>query len=113
MNALQLPARKSSKNTTVTFAPETENADWSPVAGVATITTDRNACRYRVEEFPTGDSARGFCLFKLDAGTDKTVEYHTVRFHAYVSGCSCKGFERFFHCKHTDAVRELVEAGQL
>jgi hypothetical protein len=110
-----LPVRKSSKSSAIKFTKATDN-DFSPVAGFLTIDTDNSRGEFRVEEFPTGDSARGFILHKLTPGTDKATEFYSIRCRAElpsITGCDCKGFTRFFHCKHADAVNACVANGWL
>lgn len=112
MNALlALPARKSSKNSTVDFVPCLN--DYTCVAGVATIATDRSACAYVVEETPDDvPGVRAFVLSKLGSdGTDDTASFYHVRTRP--DACSCKGFRYKFTCKHIDAVRVLIAANKL
>lgn len=122
MNAtLTLPARKSSKNSTVSFVPCLN--DFSRVAGTVTITTDRAAVSYVVEESPDDmPGVRCFVLSKLgDDGTDPDTSFYHVRTRPAniellgdrAGGCSCKGFQYKFHCKHVDAVQALIVADKL
>lgn len=110
-----LPARKSSKYSAIQFVPAEDNA-MSPVAGTVVIDTDRSRVSYRIEEFPTSTSARGFIFFKLTEGTDAASEFYTVNCRAElpeITGCSCRGMTGFGHCKHSDAANALVANGWL
>ncbi len=111
-----LPARKSSKNSKIAFVAAMDN-DFSPVAGVLTITTDRAECAYLVEESPSDTSARAFTLHKLGSdGTDETCSFYSVFCRAElpeITGCSCKGMEFKRTCKHADSVNELISSGVL
>ena len=121
MNALlTLPARKSSKNSTVSFCPCLN--DFTRVAGVATITTDRATCAYVIEESADDmPGVRCFILSKMgDEGTDESESFYHVRtrpefigVHESNGACSCKGFQYKFTCKHVDAVHALIVAGKL
>lgn len=107
-----LPVTKSEKHGAFTWEPASDNA-MSPVAGLLTITGKRSHCRYRVEEF-AADHGRGFMLFKLDAGSDKSEERYAclVAPHGR-SLCECKGFHFAGHCRHLAALTALVDAGQV
>jgi hypothetical protein len=115
-----LPVRKSSKNSTVDFVPCLN--DYTRVAGVATITTDRATCAYVIEESPDDmPGVRVFVLSKMgNEGTDDTASFYHVRTRPEYIGvfesagaCSCKGFGYKLTCKHVDAVHALVTAGKL
>jgi hypothetical protein len=108
-----LPVTKSEPHAALAWEPATDNAT-SPLAGFLTLTGKRCHCRYAVEEFPA-DWGRGFMLFKLDAGSDKTEERYAVfagRNNSTMT-CECKGFYHTGKCKHTTAVATLIEQGQL
>ncbi len=105
-----LPARKSSKHSAIHWAPATDNA-MSPVAGNVVIDTDSARVTYRIEEFPTGTSARGFLFIKEGKGTDAREPFYTITCRAdlpEITGCSCRGFHQFGHCKHADSANSLV-----
>ena len=107
-----LPATKSEKCGALVWEAATDN-DASPVAGVLTITGKRCHCSYRVEEFPA-DHGRGFMLFKLDAGSDKTEERYAVLVGAHsTTVCECRGWTATGGCKHLKAMVTLVHAGQV
>lgn len=106
-----LPPTTSEPHGALTWAPATDN-DTSPVAGTLTLTGKRSHCRYRVEEFPC-DQGRGFMLFKLDAGTDKSEERYACLVATHGTQCECRGFTATGRCKHTAAMTELVNAGQI
>lgn len=109
-----LTPTKSEPHGCITFVPATDNA-LSPVAGTLTITGTRCHCSYRVEEFPTGHAGRGYMLFKLNAGSDKTEERYAVLTTAHGLGvlCECRGFAAHGKCKHLSAVETLIRNGQL
>lgn len=103
-----LPETKSEKHGAIQWEPATDNA-MSPVAGTLTITGKRNHCRYLVEEFGC-DRGRGFVLFKLDDGSDKTEERYGCFAGGNGSGhCECKGYHATGRCKHLQAVKALIE----
>ena len=107
-----LPATKSEKHGALTWEPATDNA-MSPVAGVLTLTGKRCHCRYQVEGFPA-DHGRGFMLFKLDAGSDKTEERYACLIGPHGRNlCECRGFLATGACKHLAALVTLIEAGQV
>lgn len=106
-----LPATKSEKHGALTWEAATDNAT-SPVAGILTLTGKRNHCRYRVEEFPA-DHGRGFMLFKLDAGTDKSEERYACLVGDHAKLCECRGFAATGSCKHVAALAELCSAGRV
>ncbi len=111
-----LPETKSETHGAFTWAPEGANAT-SHVAGVLTLTGKRSHCRYRVEEFPA-DMGRGFMLFKLDAGSDKSEERYacfTPTSRNVAAQCECKGFAfgRGKPCKHLAAVLGALGNGWL
>src|SRR5687767_4194107 len=106
-----LPETKSEKCGALVWEPATDNA-FSPVAGALTITGKRCHCRYQVEEFPA-DHGRGFMLFKLDAGSDKTEERYACNVGKFAKMCECRGFTATGACKHLSALVTLIEAGQL
>jgi hypothetical protein len=106
-----LPATKSEKHGGITWEPAADN-EVSPVAGVLTITGKRCHCRYQVEEFPA-DMGRGFMLFKIDAGSDKTEERYACNVAKFAKSCECRGFAATGACKHLAAVVALIDAGKL
>lgn len=106
-----LPETKSEKRGALTWERNPADAR-SPFAGVLTITGTRSHCRYRVEEFPA-DHGRGFMLFKLDAGTDRTEERYAVQVGRGVRACECRGFVAGGKCKHLTALVTLIDAGQV
>jgi hypothetical protein len=107
-----LPRTKSESHGALTWEPATDNAA-SPVAGLLTLTGKRCHCRYRLSEFPA-DAGRGFCLEKIDAGSDKTEEHYSVLIAPHGNHiCECRGHLRYGACKHVAAVLALIENGQL
>lgn len=109
-----LPATKSERAGALVWraATDAESAT-SPFAGVLTLTGKRNHCRYVVEEFPA-NHGRGFMLFKLDAGSDKTEERYSVCVGPRgTSLCECRGFIATGKCKHITALAAIINAGEL
>lgn len=107
-----LPATKSEKNGAITWERNPDDA-FDNFAGVLTITGKRSHCRYRVEEFPA-DGGRGFMLWKLDTGTDRSEErYGCLVGPRGVRVCECKGATATGKCKHLAALVTLIDAGQL
>jgi hypothetical protein len=117
MNTLTelLPSRKSSKRSTINWRPVEDN-EFSQVAGVLTIHTDRASAAYVVEEFSTGWTGRGFVLKKAAGGTDMENEQYTVYCNPArpaATSCCCKGHQRHLTCKHADSVVALIQYGWL
>lgn len=107
-----LPPTKSEKHGAIAWTRNPDDA-LSHFAGVLTITGKRSHCRYRVEEFPA-DHGRGFMLWKVDVGTDRTEErYACLVGTRGVRSCECKGAAASGRCKHLAALVTLIEAGQL
>lgn len=107
-----LPTTKSEKHGVFTWEPATDNA-MTPEAGTLTISGKRSHTRYKVEEF-VADHGRGFLLFKLDAGTDKTEEQYACFIGSDGRGqCECRGFYSTGHCKHLASLLALVEADRV
>lgn len=106
-----LPARKSSKHSAVRWEPIAGDAH---AAGVLVIDTDRASVTYHVAEFPTDWAGRGFLFAKVTTGTDPQSESYSVFCGNHGAKlCECRGFERFRHCKHTDAAEALIANGWL
>ncbi|MBP3954950.1 hypothetical protein J8F10_06600 [Gemmata sp. G18] len=93
---------------------------WSPGiipgCGVVEIRGKRDATTYAVVELPTDWNGRAFRLEKVAGeGTDATEEVYSVfcsndrRQHR----CECRGFSRWHHCKHIDAVTTIIANGWL
>lgn len=102
-----LPATKSESHRSYTW--EALGGD-SPRAGILTLTDSRTHTRYAVEEFPA-DTGRGFVLLKaVGAGH---YHCHVSPKHPSADICGCRGHERWGHCKHLDALRDLIANGKL
>jgi len=54
----------------------------------------------------------GFHLAKADRGDGPGEEYD-VLLDGQFSSCECKGFLRWNHCKHVEALTALVKSGKL
>ena len=76
---------------------------------------------YHVEEVPCGGAfdGRGFILERTDEAiaadgpdADQTYEVFVSR-NGQDDTCSCKGFVAHSRCKHRDALRSLIEAGEI
>ncbi|MBP3957725.1 hypothetical protein J8F10_20940 [Gemmata sp. G18] len=107
-----LPVTKSEKHGALVWEPSTDN-EFSPVAGVLTLTSKRCHCQYTIQEF-TADHGRGFMLFKMGAGSDTSAERYGVFCGRDGSKlCECKGFISTGRCKHADAVELLITNGKL
>lgn len=107
----KLPETKSEREAVVVWEPAADN-EFSRLAGAMLIRGKRTACVYAVEEY-AADFGRGFMLFKRDAGSDKCEERYACLIGKHATACECKGFLYAGHCKHTAALKVLVNAGQL
>jgi len=110
--SVELPATKSQPAGTIIFLPS------GPGRGTLTIRQKRLDTGYSLTEF-RADGGRGFQLEKLTSGSDAEADSYEVFLadpavqdagFAY-SSCSCKGFERFAHCKHVEAVQTVADRG--
>ena len=72
-----------------------------------TLTVGTTTTAYALAEFGA-DQGRGFELTKEDG----SAAYH-VNTNGMMSTCECKGFARWAHCKHVDALLALQVAGKL
>jgi hypothetical protein len=100
-----LPATKSQKHRAYTWEPVA--AGDTPLAGVLTLTDSRTHTRYAVSEFPA-DHGRGFVLRKSGG-----AGHYSCLVAAHTGLCECRGYEAHGHCKHLDALRDLISAGKL
>lgn len=103
-----LPATKSSRHSGIRWTPGEH-----PGTGTLTIDTDRARVVYVCHEFPS-PMGRAFRLTKRcdSPGTDRMADaYDVLVANPQDRLCCCKGFSRFGHCKHTDAVLALLENG--
>jgi hypothetical protein len=62
---------------------------------------------YYLEPIPSQLGGRGLILHKHDCTS------YCVRLDGKDSECDCKGFTRFHHCKHVEALTALQAAGKL
>ena len=111
-----LPDTKTETGATVEFL-RAEGVQ-VPAAGLLRIVQRRCTCTYAVVERKTDWPGRSFLLAKAegDLGSDSTEERYSV----FVGGkcwCECKGFHYSKAenptCKHIEAMRVLVESGQI
>lgn len=95
---------------TTTFAqrPPTTQVEYD--APVLAIRKARAEELYAVTEFPTDWPGRAFQLVK-----DRTGESYSVFVvdDGQNHQCDCRGFAATARCKHIDALRHLIEDGQL
>lgn len=84
-------------------------------SGAMSIAVRNRPTVYKIRETKTDFDGRAFLCEKVFGGTDKESEAYSVFIASENSKdhdiCGCKGFERFGHCKHTDAIRELLIRG--
>ena len=78
----------------------------------------RGSTGYGIEELPIGHEfgGRAFTLTKTSVGTDHEAEqYSCLISHRGPDAdtCECKGYYRFYHCKHLDSLRALLANGWL
>jgi hypothetical protein len=79
--------------------------------GVIRLTVGTEVCDYFVQPV-RADFGRAFQVVKIDLMADGGA------YHVNVGGgphnghlCTCKGFERWGHCKHCDSLAALVRRG--
>jgi hypothetical protein len=103
-----LPATKSSKASSIAFAPSV-----NPGTGVLTIDVQRSIGEYGVVEFKIDGPGRGFHLAKIEGGSDVEAEFYAVMCgkRPEQDYCDCRGFTRAGHCKHSAAMRVAVDQG--
>ncbi len=78
-----------------------------------TICAGRRADHYRIERIEGCDDL-AYQLWKMDAdldGTDREAEGYAV--NLTMRTCDCKGWHRWGHCKHIDAVSAASQEGRL
>jgi hypothetical protein len=103
------PTKSEPTGCGIRWEPSTDNAR-SVVAGILTIAGKRNQCSYKTEEF-AADEGRGFALFKLCPGTDKSETFYTVFLSPrspQCDHCTCRGNQAHGHCRHVSALRRLL-----
>ena len=77
---------------------------------------DETAYSLRVVPSDFGEALRLTKLVPTEYGPPELGEvYDVILEDDYTSGptCTCKGFGRWGHCKHADAVKALCDAGKL
>jgi hypothetical protein len=82
-------------------------------SGVVRITVGTASTDYAVREFKSDLGGRAFELTKLGLESDGEVYHTLLTGNAHTDSCTCKGFARWSHCKHSGAVAALVAAGRL
>lgn len=106
-----LPRREHRAAPAMRWTPADEPS--GPRVGVLAIDTPRAACVYAVETFPADGAGYGVCLLKLAPGTDATEGHYCLSVAPGGVACECKGFVRWGHCKHADAVSAALANGWL
>ncbi len=85
---------------------------WTPskttVGGYLVIDDNRKRTAYYVAELPNDGSYRLWVLKRQDTG-----DLHHVRFKSLTFACDCRGYTRFGHCRHADALGWLTDEGFL
>ena len=111
-----LPARNG-KRFSIEWFPHSD--DYTPLAGYVVIYDAKSRTAYAVTEYPV-TWGRGFQVTKVGGkGTDAAKESYGVECSKakadergeYDDRCECKGWMRWGHCKHADAVRSLILNG--
>jgi hypothetical protein len=92
---------------------ETRTAKLTTVgtARVLGLTTGKDTAFYLLTTLAATVGA-GFHLAKADRGDGPGEEYD-VLLDGQFSSCECKGFLRWNHCKHVEALTALVKSGKL
>jgi hypothetical protein len=106
-------ATKTTK-TTKTRKPQARSAKIVQ-AGDATIlwlTVGNDVTAYRVTVLPCAFGKAAFHLLKADKGDGPGEEYD-VLLDGQFSRCECKGFLRWNHCKHLEALTALCQCGKI
>ena len=110
----KLSPTTSQKNRRMVFT-----ASETTTGGILALVTDRTVAEYAVAEF-AADDGRGFRLVKRTMGSDATEEsYDLFVPKCGKPVCECKGFiytargETPGHCKHADAIQQLIAEGYL
>jgi hypothetical protein len=82
---------------------------------ILVIGRGKKATGYAVVEHQIGRAyghGRGFLLKKLWGGSDREAIAYDVFIDPTTGGrqnsCNCRGFERFGHCKHHDAIADCI-----
>jgi hypothetical protein len=78
-------------------------------AGVLRITVGRETADYVLTEVPSDIGGRGFRVEKVGAEEG----YYVLLGSPTDDGCTCKGFQKWSHCKHHDGLAALIAAGRL
>lgn len=81
------------------------------MAHVLGLTTGKDTVFYRLEALSAG-RGRAFRLCKADRGNGPG-EVYDVLLDGQFSSCECKGFMRWNHCKHVEALVALTACGKL
>jgi hypothetical protein len=78
---------------------------------VLALTTGKDTVFYKLEAL-AADRGTGFRLSKADRG-DGPGEVYDVLLDGQFSSCECKGFLRWNHCKHLEALTALCQCGKI
>ena len=90
--------------------PETQVEYDDPVLA---IRKGRSEDLYVVDEFSVGWDGRGFRLTKDNGGPEHEGYDVFICRWGQNDLCDCLGFSQHSRCKHVDALRHLIESGQL
>src|SRR4051794_38771020 len=84
-------------------------------SGLARIDEDGQSAYYHVREFDA-DFGRGFRVTKHvqheDGSATINDPYH-VNLRGKGSSCECKGYLRWWHCRHIEMLQALIAAGKI
>lgn len=78
-----------------------------------TLTVGSDETRYVCREIGTDVGGRAFRLHRVtvEKGADEPSDYDVLLGGQGEAQCECKGFLRWDHCKHVDALRLVCERG--
>jgi hypothetical protein len=80
-------------------------------AGVVRITVGKLVTDYSLLEIPSDLGGRGFRLDKL--GDLSGESYLCLVGSPHDDSCTCRGYSKWSHCKHSEALAALIQAGRL
>lgn len=79
-----------------------------------TIRQGEKTARYCLNDVGSPDARHGFQLEKVDED-GRVLDVYDVELFTVngYHGCTCHGFVAHGHCKHTESLLALIEAGKL